>query len=99
MVRSFLPAPIANLPFRMLLPLALLTCFGAAVLGSAAGGSFWAYSFSHLTRFLVFVAMGLVIRSFPRGLVALGGYPAYAAGGGIVVCGGGVGAGGGGGPR
>ena len=79
MARSILPAPIATLPFRMLLPLTLLTCFGAAVLDSAAGGSFSTYSFSHLTRFLIFVVMALVIRSFPRELLTWAAYPAYAA--------------------
>jgi rod shape determining protein RodA len=64
MVRSLLPEPLATLPFRVLLPLALLTCFGATVLYSAAGGTFWTYSFSHLVRFGVFVVMALVLRRF-----------------------------------
>ena len=33
---GFLPAPLTGIPWRVLLPLTLLTCFGAAVLYSAA---------------------------------------------------------------
>lgn len=78
-VRSFFPEPLATLPFRVLVPLALLTCFGATVLYSAAGGSFWTYSFSHLLRFVVFLVMALVISRLPRDLVQLAAYPVYGA--------------------
>ena len=79
MVRNLVPGPIATVPFRVLLPLALLTCFGATVLYSAAGGSFWTYSFSHLVRFAVFLVMALVISRFPRNLVHFAAYPVYGA--------------------
>ncbi|MEO6042252.1 MAG: rod shape-determining protein RodA [Croceibacterium sp.] len=79
MARGLVPEAIATLPLRVLLPLVLLTCFGAAVLYSAAGGSFWTYSFSHLVRFVVFLAMALVISRFPRDLVQLAAYPVYGA--------------------
>ncbi len=75
--RTMVPGVLANLPFRVLIPLTLLTCFGAAVLDSAAGGSFATYSASHLIRFAVLLAMALVLRQFPRGLVQLSAYPAY----------------------
>jgi rod shape determining protein RodA len=78
MVRSFMPEPIATLPWRVLLPLAVLVGFGATVLFSAAGGSFWTYSFSHLLRFVVFLAMAVVISRFPRDLVQWAAYPLYA---------------------
>jgi rod shape determining protein RodA len=73
-----LPGPLADVPWRVLLALAALVLFGATVLYSAAGGSFWTYSASHLIRFVVFTAMALVIRSFPRNLVQLAAYPSYA---------------------
>ena len=78
MVRNLVPESLATLPFRVLIPLTLLTCFGAAVLDSAAGGSFSTYSSSHLLRFGLFVAMALVLRQFPRDLVLWAAYPAYA---------------------
>ncbi|HEU4652090.1 MAG TPA: rod shape-determining protein RodA [Croceibacterium sp.] len=79
MVRNLVPGPIASVPFRVLVPLALLTCFGATVLYSAAGGSFSTYSVSHLVRFGVFLVMALVISRFPRDLVQFAAYPLYGA--------------------
>jgi len=63
----------------MLLPVTALVCFGAAVLYSAAAGSFSAYALSHLIRFAVFLAMALVIWRFPRDLVQFAAYPVYGA--------------------
>ncbi len=76
---TILPAPLEGLPWRVLIPLTLLVCFGAAVLYSAAAGSFERYAASHLMRYGIFLAMALVIRLFPRDLVLLAAYPAYAA--------------------
>ena len=50
-----LPAPIAEFPWRVVIPLTLLVAFGAAVLHSAGGGSFSPYADSHLIRFGVFL--------------------------------------------
>jgi rod shape determining protein RodA len=79
MARGILPAPLAGIPWRVLLPLTLLTCFGATVLYSAAGGSMQPYATSHLVRFAVFVVMALVISRLPRELVQFAAYPAYGA--------------------
>ena len=35
---GMIPAPIARLPWRLILPLTALVLFGSAVLNSAAGG-------------------------------------------------------------
>ncbi len=78
MARGILPASLTGIPWRMLLPLTLLACFGSAVLYSAAGGSMQPYALSHLLRFGVFVVMALVISRFPRELVQFAAYPAYA---------------------
>lgn len=75
---GLLPAPLADIPWRVLIPLTLLVCFGAAVLYSAAGGSFQPFASSHLLRFGVFLTMALVLRMFPRDLVMLAAYPVYA---------------------
>src|SRR5690606_25952675 len=74
-----LPAPLADIPWRVLIPLTLLVCFGAAVLYSAAGGSFQPFAASHLLRFAIFLTMALVLRMFPRDIVMWAAYPAYAA--------------------
>ncbi|WEK47082.1 MAG: rod shape-determining protein RodA [Candidatus Andeanibacterium colombiense] len=78
MARSLIPVPIAQLPWQVILPLTALTCFGATVLYSAAGGNFSAYAASHLTRFAMFMAMALVIRCFPKEIVRWAAFPAYA---------------------
>jgi rod shape determining protein RodA len=72
-----LPAPLAELPWIMLVPLTLLVLFGAAVLHSAAAGEFSTYASSHLIRFGVFLAMAFVISRMPRKLVMDGAYLAY----------------------
>ena len=76
---SIIPAPIARQPWSMLFPLILLTSFGAAVLYSAAGGSFSPYASSHLVRFGVFMVVALVIARMPRDFVKLVAYPLYIA--------------------
>jgi rod shape determining protein RodA len=81
MRHAILPPAIASQPWRVLLPLTLLVCFGAAVLFSAAGGSMQPYATSHLVRFAVFLAMAMVISYLPVDLVRWAAYPAY----GVVV--------------
>jgi rod shape determining protein RodA len=76
---AVLPAPLEGVPWRVLIPLTLLVCFGAAVLYSAAGGSLQPYASSHLLRFGILLAMALVIRRFPRELLLFAAYPAYVA--------------------
>src|SRR5690606_3011458 len=78
MSASVLPAPLAHIPWRVLIPPTSLVCFGAAVLYSAAGGSFHPFASSHLLRFGVFVVMALILRLFPRDLVMWATYPGYA---------------------
>ncbi|MEE4200661.1 rod shape-determining protein RodA [Erythrobacter sp.] len=75
--RSIIPDPIARQPWGMLIPLLLLVAFGAAVLFSAAGGSWDPYASSHVLRFGVFLLMAAVIASLPRQFVRLMTYPAY----------------------
>jgi rod shape determining protein RodA len=79
MSATILPAPLRGIPWRVLIPLTALVCFGAMVLYSAAGGSMQPYAFSHLIRFAVFMAMALVISRLPRELVRFAAYPAYGA--------------------
>lgn len=74
-----LPAPIAEFPWRVVIPLALLVAFGAAVLHSAGGGSFSPYADSHLIRFGVFLIMALVMSYFPEEWARLASVPVYVA--------------------
>jgi rod shape determining protein RodA len=74
---GIIPTPIANQPWGMLIPLFALVAFGAAVLYSAAGGSWDPYASSHLIRFLVFLFMAAMITAFPRALVRFMAYPVY----------------------
>ncbi len=74
---SIIPAPVARQPWGMLFPLLTLVAFGAAVLFSAAGGSWDPFASSHVIRFGVFLAMAIVMTMFPRELVQFAAYPLY----------------------
>ena len=75
--RGIVPAPIARLPWEMLIPLVLLTSFGGLVLYSAGGGAMQPYALSHFIRFLVFAVMAGMIASLPRDAMRMLTYPAY----------------------
>ena len=74
---SIVPAPIASQPWAVIFPLVLLVCFGAAVLYSAAGGSFSQYAQSHLIRFAIFMAMALTMSYFSPQTARSLAFPAY----------------------
>lgn len=74
---GIIPAAIARQPWGIILPLTVLTSFGSAVLYSAAGGSFQPWALQHLIRFLVFLAMAMVIARLPQSLFRFAAYPAY----------------------
>lgn len=76
--RSIVPEAIARQPWQMLIPLFALVLLGGAVLHSAAGGHLQPYALSHVVRFIVFLAMAVVISSFSRNLFRAAAYPLYA---------------------
>lgn len=78
MSRSVIPAAVARQPWRVILPLVVLVCFGATVLYSAAGGSMTPFAQSHLLRFAIFLVMAFGISRAPSDFVRLVAYPAYA---------------------
>ena len=78
-MNSVIPEPIARQPWGMLIPLFLLTGFGALVLYSAAGGAFQPFASSHLLRFGVTLVMASVMALFSRELVKFAAYPGYIA--------------------
>jgi rod shape determining protein RodA len=51
--------------------------FGAAVLYSAAGGSFTPYASSHLVRYAIFLVMALALSYVPRAWALAAAYPFY----------------------
>lgn len=79
MAGGILPSSLTGIPWRVIVPLTMLTGFGAAVLWSAAGGSMDPYASSHLVRYGVFLVMALAMWRFPREMILLAAYPAYAA--------------------
>jgi rod shape determining protein RodA len=62
---GIVPAPIAALPWRVILILLALVLFGATVLYSAAGGSFQPWAGNHIIRFIAYVAMAIVMSRMP----------------------------------
>ncbi len=65
MTDGFIPAPIAQLPWRLLLLVIAIGGFGAVVLYSAAGGSISPWAFSHVLRFGIFLGMAIVMSRLP----------------------------------
>jgi rod shape determining protein RodA len=64
---SFVPAPIAQLPWRMLWVVIALAGIGVLALYSVADGNFWRYAGPHAIRFAVFLGLALFLSYFnPR---------------------------------
>ncbi len=78
---DFIPAPIAQLPWKTIVLLCVLASFGFVVLYSAAGGSLNPWAGPHMIRFMVFVVMAIVLSRFKESFWKMMAFPAY----GIVV--------------
>ncbi|MEH6791205.1 rod shape-determining protein RodA [Parasphingorhabdus sp.] len=74
---DFIPAPIAQLPWKTILLLFVLASFGFVVLYSAAGGSMTPWAGLHMVRFIVFVAMAIVLSRFPESFWKTMAFPVY----------------------
>ena len=61
---SIVPAPIAELPWKLILTLFCLAGFGGVVLYSAAGGHLMPWAAPHLVRFTVALGLAIVISRF-----------------------------------
>ncbi|MDB5694093.1 MAG: rod shape-determining protein RodA [Alphaproteobacteria bacterium] len=76
---SLIPAPIAELPWRMLALVIFITFFGLLVLYSAAGGRLMPWALPQGARFLVFLVMAIAMsRVRPERLKEIA-FPAYGA--------------------
>ncbi len=75
----FVPEPLAQLPWRVILIVLAIGCFGLVVLYSAAGGSLRPWAFSQGLRFFVFVGAAIVASYIPERIWKAGALPVYAA--------------------
>ena len=77
MQSSIIPAPLAALPWRVILLLMAIGGFGGIVLYSAAGGSLRPWASSHAVRFCAFLVMAIILSRFSERFwrdIALPGY-------------------------
>ncbi|NJR79138.1 rod shape-determining protein RodA [Sphingomonas sp. 36D10-4-7] len=79
MMRPALPAPLAGLPWRVLLMVAAIGGFGLVVLFSAANGSLRPWALPQGVRFVVFLTGAVVLSRIPLDWVRRAAFPAYGA--------------------
>jgi len=78
MALAFMPRPLAELPWRMLIPVVGIAGFSTLVLYSAAGGDMqWAKP--QAMRFIVFLGMAIAISRLPIEWIKQAAFPAYVA--------------------
>lgn len=77
MANSFVPAPIAQLPWRLLFLVVLIGGFGGLVLYSAAGGSLMPWALPQGIRFVVFLGMAIVMGYMPTDWFKTATFPLY----------------------
>ena len=58
---SLVPAPIANLPWKLIFVVIAISMFGALELFSAGGGSLSPWAFNHIVRLFAFLGMAVVM--------------------------------------
>src|SRR5690349_17089306 len=75
---GLVPAPLAQLPWKVLLLVLAIGCFGLVVLYSAAGGKLQPWAYSQGVRFFVFFGMAIALSRVPERWWAIGTFPAYA---------------------
>ncbi|WP_321324060.1 rod shape-determining protein RodA [uncultured Parasphingorhabdus sp.] len=74
---DFIPAPIAQLPWKTILLLFVLASFGFIVLYSAAGGSLTPWAGLHMVRFTLFAGMAIVLSRFRESFWKAMAFPIY----------------------
>ena len=77
MTDGFIPAPLAQLPWRLLFVLIAIGGFGSVILYSAAGGSLTPWAASHAVRFCIFLVMALIMSRIPEEFYARTAIPGY----------------------
>jgi rod shape determining protein RodA len=74
---GLVPAPLAQLPWKVLLLVLAIGSFGLVVLYSAAGGSLYPWAFSQGTKFFAFFGMAIALSRVPEGWWAHATFPLY----------------------
>jgi rod shape determining protein RodA len=74
---SIIPAPLARLPWRMLLLVIAIASFGLVVLYSAADGNLRPWALSQGIRFVVFLGGAIVLSRVPEEAWRRGALPCY----------------------
>ena len=74
---SLVPAPLARLPWRMIVLVVALGLFGMVVLYSAAGGSLRPWALSHGERFALFLAAAIALSRVGENQIKRAALPAY----------------------
>lgn len=74
---SIVPAPLARLPWRMLLLVIALGGFGLVILYSAASGNMRPWALSQGIRFVIFLCGSIVISRVPEDVWRRGALPGY----------------------
>ena len=75
---SLVPAPIANLPWRLILVVAAIGVFGTLVQYSAAGASMRPWAMPHAVRFSAFLGMAIMMSYMRPEWFKEAAFPAYA---------------------
>jgi rod shape determining protein RodA len=75
--QSLIPAPIAELPWRMLLLVTFITGFGLLVLYSAAGAHLMPWALPQAVRFILFLGLAIAISRVPLQRLKAFAFPAY----------------------
>ena len=76
-VQGFVPAPLAQLPWRVLFLVLAIGGFGSVVLFSAAGGSLTPWALPQAFKFAVFLGMAVLLSRIPPRIWAASAFPAY----------------------
>ncbi|WP_448664137.1 rod shape-determining protein RodA [Sphingomonas sp. CJ20] len=74
---GFIPKPLTQLPWKVILLVLAIGMFGLVVLYSAAGGSLQPWASSQGTRFFLFLAVAIALSRVPESFWALGAFPMY----------------------
>jgi rod shape determining protein RodA len=77
-MNRIVPEPLAKLPWRVLLLVVAIGCFGQVVLYSAAGGSLHPWALSQGIRFFVLLAGAIGLSYVPESVWKGGALPTYA---------------------
>lgn len=74
---NFVPAPLAQLPWKIILLVLVIGCFDLLVMYSAAGGSLHPWALSQGIRFFIFLAAAVLLSGVRESTWSMIAIPAY----------------------